>query len=295
MYSLTNSPVLGFDLSRRPDGPQVADLVTRALCLRAGDLATVAAAFADDADRDAAWVELAVEEQRATAARVPLGDYPISAPTDARGPEMLAAVEQQALGNLDGLLRLLRHEVLAWTWRGAPGFVAQSDDAVGATAVLCDAAAAAYCRDRMSPESVGRLSAAWLATKVRLGTPVPELGPRARPVATALQRLVELSPSEVEVLRADVEVRRTEVGEWARAMHNATWAVELSGRARAATTAQMLLVSSAVPVLGPRDCARGAWNLLSGVVQALVVEDVLDAATLRYLVPASVRRLGLAV
>lgn len=295
MYSVINSPVLGFDLSRRHDGSRVADLVTRALCLRAGDLSVVVSAYAEDADRDAAWLELAVEEERAAVARTPLGDRPVGTAAEGRGRETLPAVEEYALGDLDGLLRFLRHEVLGWTWRGDRGFAAQSDDAAMAAAVLCDAAAAAYCSDRLSPASVGRLSSAWLVAKARLGTPVPELGPRARPVATALQRLREMQPSGLDVLRADVEVRRTEVGEWARAMHNATWAVELSGRARAATTAQMLLVSSLAPVLGPRDCARGAWNLLSGVVQALVVEDVLDAATMRYLVPPSVRRLGLAV
>jgi hypothetical protein len=41
-----------------------------------------------------------------------------------------------------------------------------------------------------------------------------------------------------------VDAARPQVGEWATAMHAATWAVELSGRTRAAAAAQMLLVGA---------------------------------------------------
>ena len=43
--------------------------------------------------------------------------------------------------------------------------------------------------------------------------------------------------------------------------------------------------SSGVPAgLTVRDAAAGAWNLVSGATQALVVEDLLDDATRRRLV-----------
>jgi hypothetical protein len=76
--------------------------------------------------------------------------------------------------------------------------------------------------------------------------------------------------------------RRRGAGEgfvWA-ATHSACWAVQLSGRSRAATATQLMLVialrrsgAASSPALG------GTWTVLSGALQAVSVLDVIDDAT----------------
>jgi hypothetical protein len=59
-------------------------------------------------------------------------------------------------------------------------------------------------------------------------------------------------------------------------VHDASWAVHLSGRVRAAAAAQLLAVEAVRDAgLSLADSAGGVWNLLSGAVQASVVEDLL--------------------
>ena len=69
--------------------------------------------------------------------------------------------------------------------------------------------------------------------------------------------------------------------------------VELSGRTRAAAAAQMLLVGAVHGGVSTRECARGAWNVLAGVVQATVVQDLLEPAAVSVLVPPPAMALGL--
>ena len=62
-------------------------------------------------------------------------------------------------------------------------------------------------------------------------------------------------------------------------MHDASWAVHLSGRLRAAAEAQLCgVISFGLAGLRPRDAAYGSWNALSGVLQALTVADLLPDA-----------------
>ena len=293
MYSLINAPVLGFDLARRTGGHVAADVIVRALCLGVADLPVLAAAHRDDAARDAAWMELALEERASVAQGLRLAADRLSggAATD----EVVHSLERLAVGDLDGLLRFLRHEVLDWTWRRtSPGDLAAQDaEATAAAAVLGAAAAAAYAADRLSADARNRLAAPWLAMRRRVPEPSPELGPYAIEVTGLLDRVRALSPADVTALRAAVDIGRPKVSEWATAMHAATWAVELSGRGRAAAAAQMLLVSAVHGGISTRECARGAWNVLSGVVQATVVQDLLEPSSAEVLVPPTARALGL--
>jgi hypothetical protein len=293
VYSLINAPVLGFDLARRPAGHLAADVIVRALCVGVDDLPALAAAHSDDPARDAAWLELALEERSSVAHGLRLAADRLTggAPTDS----VLSSLERLAVGDLDSLLRFVRHEVLDWTWRRATagGIAVQDDDASAAAAVLCDAAASAYAADRLSPEARHRLAAPWLAVRRRMSDPAPELGPYTVEVLGLLERVATLAPPEVAALRAAVDAARPQVGEWATAMHAATWAVELSGRTRAAAAAQMLLVGAVHGGVSTRESARGAWNVLSGVVQATVVQDLLEPASVSVLVPPTATALGL--
>jgi hypothetical protein len=81
--------------------------------------------------------------------------------------------------------------------------------------------------------------------------------------------------------------------EWSAAVHSASWSVFVAGRIRAGAAAQLMLVQAVeragIPVA---ERAGGAWNLLSGAVQALLVRDVLDGPTLFRLLDPVVTALG---
>jgi hypothetical protein len=112
-------------------------------------------------------------------------------------------------------------------------------------------------------------------------------------VSRLLDRVRTSRPDDtVRLGDAADRARRGQAG-WAPAMHSASWAVYLSGRLRAAAAAQLLLVlavdSANVPIPGR---AGGVWNALSGAVHALVVRDLLDAATAGHLLEPYLAALG---
>jgi hypothetical protein len=285
MYSLVSAPVLGFDLARLQGGSSVAEILLHALSLTQSDLGTVAAARSDDWERAALWqdVDAAAQERRN------LGDQAKS----------LAVIETAPLGTLDGLLHCLRYDVLDWTWGSnasskrqpthpTPATRAprqrQSPTATRATAVLSDAAAAAYLRDLLPADSHRRLVAPWEGAVKGLPAPEPDFGPHEADVERLLSRVATLDETEQQRIIRVSENARPGLSDWAPAVHSASWAIFLAGRVRAAAAAQLRLVQAIdaanVPV---GDRAGGVWNLLSGAVQALMVRDLLDSATSRRL------------
>jgi hypothetical protein len=298
MYSLVSAPVLGFDLTRLEGGSATAGVLLRAFVLTAADLPILAAQLPDEGQRAELWVD--VEN---AASRLP-SVQDIGASADAA--LTLGIIERAPIGTVDSLLRLLRHDVMAWTWSGpaatarqsdvgAAAAGRQSDVGAAATAVLCDAAVGAYLRDALPPLSRRRLGAGWVAAMRRLPAPAPiDLGPHHLVVSALLDRVRGLRLEDAErLLRASENSRRTGPGGWSGAVHSASWAAYLSDRLRTAAAAQLLLVQAlddgVVPVA---DRAGGVWNLLSGAVQALVVRDLLDTATSHRLVAPLIGVLG---
>ena len=286
MYSLVSAPVLGFDLARLPGGSAVAEILLHALNLTQSDLSTVSATRTDDWERAALWqdVDAAAQERRN------LGEQAKS----------LAVIETAPLGTLDGLLHCLRYDVLDWTWGGGNASTKrqpvhptpatrvprqrQSPTATRATAVLSDAAAAAYLRELLPDESHRRLLAPWEAAVKELPAASHDLGPYQADIERLLARVGLLDEAAQQRLIRVSENARPGLSDWAPAVHSASWAIFLAGRVRAAAVAQLRLVqaidAAAVPV---GDRAGGVWNLLSGAVQALVVRDLLDSPTSRRL------------
>ena len=205
--------------------------------------------------------------------------------------QAMALVQRAPIGNLDGLLRCVRHDVLSWTW-DAEG--RQEATAERATAVLCDAVVSAYLRDQLDPAVRRRLAAGWVAAVRRLpANPPIDLGPHHHAVTSLLDRVQTLSSADVaRIVRVADDGRRQPSG-WSSAAHSASWAGYLSGRIRTAAAAQFLLVQAvdtgAVPL---SDRAGGVWNLLSGAVQALVVRDLLDTGTAHRLLAPALAALG---
>jgi hypothetical protein len=197
------------------------------------------------------------------------------------------------IGSLDALLRCLRYDVLDWTWSHLDGRAAQREDGVRATALLCDAVVACYLRESLPPVVRRRLAAGWVGAARRLPVRPADLGPQHLAVSRLLDRLRTTRGTDAIRLEYAADRARRSRIDWAQAMHSASWAVYLSGRLRAAAAAQLLLVlavdGAGVPVASR---AAGVWNAMSGAVHALVVRDLLDAATTHRLLEPYLAALG---
>jgi len=293
MYSLVSAPVLGFDLARLEGGSAAADILLRSLSLTQSDIDSVAASRPNDWDRLALWqdVDAAAQERRKANEHA----------------KSLAVIERSPLGTLDGLLHCLRYDILDWTWGGAstkkpastPTRVArpprqrQGSNASRATAVLSDAAAAAYLQELLPQDSHRRLAEPWMSVAKDLPERAHDLGPNGEEIRVLLDRVASVGPAEmVRLIRVSENVRPG-LAEWAPAVHSASWAIFIAGRVRPAAAAQLSLVraidQARVPVA---ERAGGVWNVLSGAVQALMVRDLLDASTARRLLDPYFTALG---
>jgi hypothetical protein len=299
MYSLVSAPVLGFDLSRLQGGPAVADILLRALALTQSDLSPIAATRTDDWERAALWqdVDAAAQERRKAGEQA----------------KSLAVIERSPLGTLDGLLHCVRYDILDWTWgNNKPGAKPtqknepvhptpatrvprqrQTPTASRATAVISDAAAAAYLRELLPEDSHRKLVLPWTEAVGSLGEPQHDLGPQAEDVERLLARVAAVTDVERDRLVRVSDNARPGLADWAPAVHSASWAIFLSGRVRAAAAAQLRLVQ-AIDLAGfsVGDRAGGVWNLLSGAIQALMVRDLLDSPTSRRLLDAYFTAMG---
>ncbi|HLL64228.1 MAG TPA: hypothetical protein VK453_00605 [Micromonosporaceae bacterium] len=312
MYSLVSAPVLGYDLARLQGGSAVAGILLRAMTLTPSELTAVAAGPVDDDERAELWSDVEVAAQRrrelreqSAAAELALGADPGGEPSlELAGA--LTVMERTPLGTVDGLLHCVRHDVLDWTWRAGlprqrhrtggsaePARTEQSMPAGRATAVLCDALAAAYLVDLLPQSSSRRLAAAWAGVESTLPVQPADLGPQQDVIKRVLGRVAGLPAADLTGLVRASDNTRAALTDWAPAVHAASWAVFLSGRTRAAAAAQMLLVA-AVDHAGitVADRAGGVWNLLSGAVQALVVRDLLDTHTYHRLLDPFLAGLG---
>lgn len=280
MYTLVSAPVLGFDLVRRPGGEHVAAVLRAALALREPDLAVLAGCRRPSAESpglDQAWIAVgALEAATPSVANLIGGVYDASVQRSAEVGSRLRALEVAPLGSLSALLRCLRSEVLDWTWRTAGDVSVQGVVAERATAVLCDAVAAAYCYEDLDAELRRCLAASWSrATRLLPAETREEDGFTAR--------LRHLDLHDLARLRELTNTSRR-LGTWSQAVHEASWALHLTGRVRVAADLQLAavqaLVASGMPVA---DGAGGVWNAVSGAVAARVVEDLLSDEVLEEL------------
>jgi len=278
MYTLVSAPVLGFDLVRRPGGHRVANVLVRALAADAEDLTVLAEAFGNDDQRDAAWLEVAAAVEAEPRVQTVMREMRAYGSDPDAAVSVARTLGGAALGSVDGLLTCLRHEVFDWTWHPTGDVAVQDEVAVRAAAVTCDAAAAAFLSGALSEQARRRLGAPWVTSMRRLPERRLSLGPCEPAVEASLGRLSRLTLKDVARLRrGDGQGERIH---WSRALHSASWAVHLTDRVRAAATAQMLAVEALHRGgLPPEAGAFGAWNTVSGHVQAVVVGDLLDEET----------------
>lgn len=279
-YSVVGGPALGFDLARLTGGAQVAGVVRVALAATPEDLDRLAERHPGPGVREE-WRRAYVPtvETESVVATLPLAGAALEEAA-AGETALLRRLESSLLGDVHALDRMIRRDVLDWTWLHGASVAAQDPVASLAADVLVDAATSAYLRDQLDPE----LRRAMAVPFLRSGLSVPDL---VTGIAELDERLALLAAADEQLRqtwRRVVDDVRVHTAEWAPAMHQATWALSLSERIRAACDAQLAgVMAFASGGFTARDAAYGVWNAWSGTVQASLVTDLLaerDAAVL---------------
>lgn len=287
MYSLVNAPTIGYDLTRLPTGAAVATVLLEALALHTptgewADLSAFDPAAISDPRRASAWLEVSsltpavhLDEALSVVKQV-VDEAAQSLMRRGHGFESahdlqaaLSGVNHAYFGGLHDLLRLLRYDLL----EEAPSHV---------VAMASDAIAAAYHGRRLADDVRHLLGASWIGAARTLPAIPADLGPFGADVRTVLDKLPLLTAPQIVVL---AEAAASLESDWSRRMHDAAWAAYLSGRLRAAATAQFQAVRGLrASGVDAASAARGVWNAVSGCLQAVTLHDLLDDVTYGVLV-----------
>ena len=278
-YSLVGSSTLGFDLTRSPGGERVAVVLRAALAADSADLDRLDQAHPGDDARAARLRERTVHEDDPWRVETALGAAGVALDHAAQGDtRLLRKLEQSRIGDAAAIDRLVRRDYLDWTWIIGHGLATQDPVASRAADVLSDAAVAAF----LEPTIPAPLRRALTAPFLQAGLALPDepAGTGHDEVDTFLGLVAEMDDDVRRAWRTTVERHRARTAEWAPAMHAATWALSASDRLRAGADAQ-LAASIAFRRAGftLQDAAYGVWNALSGVVQAMLVDDLLPGST----------------
>jgi hypothetical protein len=290
MYSLVSPSVLCMDLIRHENVIGLLDVLHTAIDLGPADVPALDAVFRDDADRTAAWAEI----ERVSGATPRMTDAVAAVRTHLAGGGLAGLaggglaerLAQTPLFGLRHLLAMTRHDVLDWTWDRAGEVAVQRHPS--AVAVVTDAVAAAYARSELSIAAYARLGGPWAQLHRDWPTALPgdeSLGPQGAAVRELIDRLVRCDVDDFTRLERAATAARTAGADWARAMHNATWAAYLADRLRPAARAQLAATRSlALAGLTPLGASCGVMRVVTAAVQALVVADLLDGPTYTELV-----------
>jgi hypothetical protein len=275
--SLVSAPVIGFDLARHPNGPDIAHVLLRGLSLGQHDLET----FADIAGLSAASTrerdrELVKEAERA-------GRWGAVAPDsqDQRPEEMIASLQNSMILDLDDFDRLIRADILAWADQPAASRAdsAGRGHAARVSTALHDRVAALWSPG-VAQDVRHRLSACFELADSALAPGAPDVGPCGKDIVALLAVLRNADDDTRLRLRAVTKLRPTAGERWAQAVHDAAWAAFTTGRIRAAATAQLMGVGAfRAGGFDARDGADGVWNVVSAHIQGLVLGDVLGWET----------------
>jgi len=258
MYSLVNIATLVRDLARHQRAAQVATELLRAFAL---DDAAFDSLDHAAYDATAAAVRrtqvLAADRERPRALQVLAAARGFA---DDLGIDAYAAavdvLESTPMGDLGDLQSFVRTDVLTACWQTSGDLaIARHPRALD---LVTDGILGMYAGDDVLAEPWRR----WLASN-----PV-------RPAATPWSRVVDA----VAALTRDSAIPAAPA-EWAQRMHEACWAVHLTGRERGAAIAQLHALIALVGVWAPERPPLRAVSLTSAAVHAEVVSDVLDGRT----------------
>lgn len=260
-YSLVNMPVLGFDLCRLAGGRTIAEILLRTLQLDEAGTAELAA-------RPRGHRPVS-RPRPVPALAATLRDLREDPTVPVASAQSVRILERSMLGDFDALVRLVRDDMLDWTWDQAGSVRFQHPDAVATVEIVVDLMADVYADER-TPRVTEHLVPGGPAAASDI-----DLGPQADAVHGLLDAVASMTPPQVAAMRS-VATGAARAA-WANAVHDASWAVYLTGRLRPAAAAQLLAVRAFGDAgFTARDGAHGVWNALSGAVQATVVADLID-------------------
>jgi hypothetical protein len=280
-YSVIGGPALGFDLARLPGGHQVAEVLRAALAAGPDELERLADCHPGAGDREE-WRRACAEPAAGTPAMndaLPLAGDAL-AEAAAGETALLRRLETSLLGDARALDRLLRRDLLDWTWLHSGSVAVQDPVASLAADVLADAAASAYLRDDLPDELRRAMAGPFVRAGLARGSAAAddEISLGLPDVDTRLDTFAGADAEVRETWRRVVDELRVHTAQWAPAMHQATWALSLADRLRVACDAQLAAVIGFHRAgFGARDASYGVWNAWSGVIQASTVSDLLSA------------------
>lgn len=275
-YTLVAATALGFDLARLPGGARTAAVLRTALACGPDELARIAAQHPGDAVR-AGWTRMLAqlpEDARVSGTIARVGEALRDGGRDA---ELVRRLEVSLLGDQRAMDRLVRHELLDWTWIGTRDLAVQDPVASLAADVLVDAATSGYREAVLEPAARRAMAVPLLRSGVRARDRTVPVG--RGPLDGALGDLAGADAGIRGRWRSVTDELRGRTATWAPAMHRATWALSVTGRLRLGLDAQLAAVAAFHDAgLTARDAAYGVWNAISGAVVALTAIDVLDDA-----------------
>ena len=279
-YSLVGAHALGFDLARLARGRQAAAVLRTALTADAADLDRCAAQHPGAVIRGPWLQATARADARAATVRsvLPLAGEAVEEAVTTGASTLLRRLETSLLGDTHALDHFLRHDVLDWTWLHSGPMAVQDPTASTAADVLADAAISGFLGDRLDAGVRHAMVTPYLRADLPTRDETASTG-MAR-LDRVLDRLADSDESARAAWRRVVDEQRLRTAEWAPAMHQASWAVSMADRLRLACDAQLAgVIAFQRGGLTPRDAAYGVWNAVSGVIQAVVVADLLPART----------------
>ena len=281
MLSLVSAPVLGFDLARHPHGDAIATVLLRALASGPADLHVFA--LAQRRNENARTANARDVLRSAGAHTVPsLVSGPPVRRDGASVPEMINELRERMILDLDALDGLIRDDVLAWCVLGDGPDGATRDAVTPSVAraagdAFVDAITALWSLGSVPNGSRQLVAAAFLDASRSMAWRDPDVGPNGLLIKNLLREVSDISATDRARLRAATMVLRPSSSvAWSEAMHDASWAAFTTGRVRAAAAAQLFAVRAFFSSgFDAADGADGIWNVISGCVQAGVVDDVL--------------------
>ncbi|GAB3598484.1 hypothetical protein GCM10027446_28920 [Angustibacter peucedani] len=278
-YTMVSAAALGFDLARLDGGPNAAEVLLHALAADEGELQRLANAHAGSC-RQGCWdvVHAASLTRPRLSSTLDLSaqvlDLTSGGETE-RGLELMTRLSGAPIGDLDALDRLVRRELLDWTWESINDVSVQRLRDRFAADVLVDAAASAYCSDLLDDGVRRHLATPYLSAVRGYAGAAALPGAEGR-VGRVLEEVSTWSARDRDDWRAAVDLLRSGSGAWTAAMHDAGWAAHLSGRVRTAAASQLQgVIAFRHAGFTAQDAAEGSWNALSGTLQALTVADIL--------------------
>jgi hypothetical protein len=180
-------------------------------------------------------------------------------------------LEEAPIGGWGELARWLRGEVLAGAWESA------GDVAVvrfpHALEVVTDGVMATYAgaTDRALAGPIDQPWRSWSHRHPPATATDPAVAELVRLVAAATPESLDAAASALQAARADG-------WSWPLAMHDASWAIELTSRSRSTVVAQLEAVRALLGVTGPRPRPDIVAAVVAAV-HATAAADLLPTAT----------------